>query len=451
MEKKEIKYFSTNHKASEVNFREALLKGLAPDGGLYMPRTIPKLSRKELEDLSTLDYPSMAFTILDKFLCNDINSDDLKALCLDAYNFIIPIEKVTDRKFVLRLDQGPTASFKDFAARIMARLMNYLISRDDVRLTILTATSGDTGSAVASAFSGLKNIDVIILFPFSEVSEIQRKQMTTIDGNIRVIAVNGKFDDCQEMVKRAFLDPLLKSLTSANSINIGRLLPQSVYYFYAWSRLRNDLNDIPVFSVPSGNYGNMMGGVVAREMGLPMKKMIIATNENDEVPEYLKTGTYKIIKPSINCISSAMNVGHPSNLSRLITLYGGEMDEKGKIIIEPDLSELRRDFFAVCVNDQATRKTISETYNKFNFLLEPHGAVAWRGVETFSETEKSSSEQLIISLETAHPSKFREEVKKILGLMPPVPESLKILENKKEHYILMENDYMSLREFILKN
>jgi threonine synthase len=451
VKEKEIKYYSTNHKAPEVNFREALLRGLAPDGGLYMPRVIPKFSNKEMEDLNDLDYPNLAFAVLDKFLYSEIDSEDLKSLCYDAYNFNIPIENILDRTFVLRLDQGPTASFKDFAARMMARLMNYFISRDNVRLTILTATSGDTGSAVASAFQGLKNIDVIILFPYSEVTEMQRKQMTSVDRNIRVIAVDGKFDDCQYMVKKAFLDPSLKGLSSANSINIGRLLPQSVYYLYAWAQLRKDISDTPVFSVPSGNYGNMMGGVIAREMGLPMSKMIIATNQNNEVPEYLRTGTYKIISPSINCISSAMNVGHPSNLARLVALYGGIMDEKGSIMKEPDLLKMQKDFFAVFVDDETTRSIISEAFNKHKLLLEPHGAIAWRGIESFKQVMKSSADQLFISLETAHPSKFMNEVSRILGFTPSAPDSFKALENKKEHFTMMDNNYEKLREFLLKN
>jgi len=447
----EIKYYSTNHKAPEVDFREALLRGLAPDGGLYMPFPIPKMTNLEMEGFSEMDYPSMAFTILNKFLSSSIESGDLKSLCHDAYNFEVPLEKVVNNTYILRLDQGPTASFKDFAARMMARLMNYFISRESIKLTILTATSGDTGSAVASAFQGLKNIDVIILFPFSEVTEMQRKQMTTIDGNISVIAVNGKFDDCQEMVKKAFLDPSLRGLSSANSINIGRLLPQSVYYFYAWSRLRKNISDKPVFSIPSGNYGNMMGGVISREMGLPMSKMILATNENNEVPEYLRTGIYSIIRPSKNCISSAMNVGHPSNLARLISLYGGVMNEKGDILKEPDLHKMRNDFFGVCIDDKATRRAISEAYNKYKLLLEPHGAVSWSGVETFIKYSHLSEDKLIISLETAHPSKFIEEVHPILGFEPEIPESLKALENKKEHFTMMEANYEKLREFILKN
>ena len=314
----------------------------------------------------------------------------------------------------MRLDQGPTASFKDFAARMMSRLMQHFLSLSNRHLTILTATSGDTGSAVANAFYGLKNINVIILFPAKEVTAMQRKQMTTLDGNISVISLDGKFDDCQRLVKKAFTDPTLSGvpLSSANSINIGRLLPQSVYYFYAWSRLAGNLDEKALFSVPSGNFGNLMGGLIARKMGLPVEKFILATNENNEVPEFLRTGIYKSIVPSVNCISSAMNVGHPSNLARIVALYGGMMDEAGMIHKDPDMKRMRDELFGVSVTDDETRDTISDVFRKYGILLEPHGAIAWHGVNEYLKLNslKDSGNRLIISLETAHPAKFPEEL-----------------------------------------
>jgi threonine synthase len=452
--RKEIIYYSTNLKSPKVSFREALLNGLAPDGGLYMPETIPELDKNEIESFSSKDYYEIAYTVLNSFLNKEIESENLMALCHDAYNFDVPLEKVHAHNYLLRLDQGPSASFKDFAARMMARLMNYFISSENLHFKILTATSGDTGSAVASAYHGLKNIEVIILFPLKEVTEIQRKQMTTLGENINVIAIDGKFDDCQNLVKRAFTDPSLSylSLTSANSINIGRLLPQSIYYFYSWSKLAHSINDQITFSVPSGNYGNLMGGIIAREMGLPVKKLIISTNQNDEVPKYLKSGIYKPISPSINCISSAMNVGHPSNLARIISLYGGMMNEKGIIIKEPDLASLRNDFFGVSISDDETRNTIADFYAKYGLILEPHGAVAWKGLGCYQEERKPeiSDSQLFISLETAHPSKFREEVFNVLGITPEVPESLIKIENKKEDYTVLENNYRKLKDYIRK-
>ena len=354
----------------------------------------------------------------------------------------------------MRLDQGPTASFKDFAARMMSRLMNYYLAINNQHLTILTATSGDTGSAVANAFYGLENINVIILFPDNEVTLMQRKQMTTLQKNIMVVAVDGKFDDCQKLVKQAFLDPSLSQipLSSANSINIGRLLPQSIYYFYSWSRLSGKLNDKPIFSVPSGNFGNLMGGLIAREMGLPVERFIISTNENDEVPEFLRTGKYKSINPSRNCISSAMNVGHPSNLARIVDLYDGMMNETGTIIKQPDLERMRKDFFAVSVSDDQTRRTIAEIYKQYNILLEPHGAIAWYGIQEFIRSHGNfyTDKQLCISLETAHPAKFPIEIKNVIKIDPLLPPSLTGIAEKNEKYIELENNYKKLKELIIE-
>ncbi len=447
-----IEYYSTNLRAPEVSFREALLRGLAPDGGLYMPSHIPKLTEKEMEGFPALKYHETAYVILKRLLINEINDQDLKIICRDAYNFDVPIENVYDRKYILRLDQGPTASFKDFAARMMARLMHYFISRDNLHFTILTATSGDTGSAVANAFHGLQNINAIILFPAGEVSDIQRKQMTTLHDNVNIISVDGKFDDCQRLVKMAFQDPMLSEipLSSANSINIGRLLPQAVYYFYAWSKLAEDTADRVIFSVPSGNFGNLVGGIIAREMGLPVRKFIISTNSNNEVPELLRTGKYKTISPSINCISSAMNVGHPSNLARIVAFYGGMMNESGIILKTPDIRRMRSDFFGVSVSDEETRSTIAGCYKNHKLILEPHGAVAWKGEEYYHDLSNNIENQLFVSLETAHPAKFHKEVESILGLSLPFPDSLAGIDSKKEEFTEMENNYEKFRGYILK-
>jgi threonine synthase len=450
---KGLYYYSTNRTSPKASFREALLKGLAPDGGLYLPHEYPAVEKEELENFSRLKYHEIAFSILDKIVGHDIDGTELLGICSDAYNFDVPLENVYDRKYIMRLDNGPTASFKDFAARMMSRLMQYYLSIENQHLTILTATSGDTGSAVASAFYGLKNITVIILFPLNEVTAMQRKQMTTLDDNIKVIALDGKFDDCQKLVKEAFLDNSLLHipLSSANSINIGRLMPQSVYYFYAWSRLSKGINDKAIFSVPSGNFGNLMGGLIAREMGLPVSKFIISTNMNNEVPEFIRTGNYKSITPSRNCISSAMNVGHPSNLARIVALYGGRMNEAGLIIEEPDLKRMRSDLYAISVSDPETREVIAEIYRKYNIILEPHGAIAWKAINEYSGSESSDSDQLFISLETAHPAKFSEEIQKTIKINPPLPPSLKDIENKPERYVAMDNDFNKLKSFILDN
>ncbi len=435
-----------------MSFREAILNGLAPDGGLYMPDSIPQIGRDELLEFGRKEYFEIASAVMGHFLADEIDSKKLQDICRDAYNFNIPVEKVYDSNYILRLDQGPTASFKDFAARAMARLMNFFLSGTGRKLTILTATSGDTGGAVANAFHGLDNIEVVVLFPRNEVSSLQRKQMTTLNGNVHAISVGGKFDDCQLLAKTAFLDPSLKelNLSSANSINIGRLLPQSVYYFYAWSRLASEGMEKAFFSVPSGNFGNLTGGLLAHKMGLPVEQFIISTNRNDEVPEYLKTGIYNIISPSHNCISSAMNVGHPSNLARIVEMYGGEMDEKGTLCMEPDLQKMRSDLFGISISETDTRKTIADVFNKFGVLLEPHGAVAWKGLECYKKGNvlKSLENGICISLETAHPAKFPEEIRNILGFSPDLPPSLSGLNEKKEELTELDNNYMQLRKLL---
>lgn len=445
-----IKYYSTNLRSPEVSFREALLNGLAHDGGLYLPLDIPKITKDELENFASKEYFEIAFSVLAKIIGNEIEANILLNICRDSYNFAVPLEEVYDRNYVMRLDQGPTASFKDFAARIMARLMQYFLASENRKLTILTATSGDTGSAVANAFYGLENINVIILFPAGEVTEIQRKQMTTLKENVSVLAVEGKFDDCQKLVKTAFRDPLLSHipLSSANSINIGRLLPQSVYYFYAWAKLSGRADDPVIFSVPSGNFGNLMGGVIAREMGLPVKRFIISTNNNNEVPVYLHSGNYKTITPSINCISSAMNVGHPSNMARIVALYGGIMNEAGVISKKPDIERMRNDFFGVSVSDETTRETIANCYHQFGLLLEPHGAVAWNGLQMYLN-QYPLEKSICISLETAHPSKFQDEIMKILYFQPALHYALSEIRSKKEEFITIKNDYNKLKNYIL--
>jgi len=452
--KDSILFYSTNLKAERVTFSEALLKGLAPDKGLYMPEEIPTFTKEEIKSFSGKEYYEIAFEIGRKFLHGQIADDELLAIVKDSYNYDVLLEKVYDNKYVMRLDQGPTASFKDFAARMMGRLMNYYLNKEGRGITILTATSGDTGSAIANAFYGLDNIKVVVLFPETEVTNRQRKQMTTLGRNIRVIAMKGKFDDCQALVKEAFTDPDLDylKLSSANSINIGRLVPQIVYYFYSFAKLRSgENNEEVIFSIPSGNFGDMMGGIFAKNMGLPVKKFIIATNQNDEFPEFMDIGKYEKIEPSYNCISSAMNVGHPSNLSRLIALYGGVMDEKGNISQMPDMEKMRKDIFSISIKDDATQQTIKEAFNKHKLILEPHGAVGWNGLMRYLENNNEKSSQLCISLETAHPAKFPEKINELLGLNPDLPDSLKGLEEKEEQFDKLDNDYLEFKAFLKEN
>ncbi len=447
-----ILFYSTNRKTTPVAFSQALLKGIAPDGGLFMPQRIPIIDRVSLERYTDLAYHEIAFDISQRYLEGQIPDAELKRIVKESYNYAVPLEHVTGRKYIMRLDQGPTASFKDFAARMMGRLMQYYLHAENRNLLILTATSGDTGSAVANAFYGLDNVQTVILFPLTEVTDRQRKQMTTLGKNVHVLGLNAKFDDCQALVKKAFADPDLYklSLSSANSINIGRLIPQIVYYFYAWSRLHLSLDEKIIFSVPSGNFGDMMGGVLGMKMGLPVKKFIIATNENDEFPEYLSSGFYSKIEPSRNCISSAMNVGHPSNLARLVDLYGGIMDEKGNILKPADMKMMQEEIYSVSITDEQTRKTIREAYETYGVLLEPHGAVGWAGLIDYQKATPSlPPDQLCVSLETAHPAKFPQEILKILSINPQLPESLIGIEEKPELFEEIPNDYEAFKKFLI--
>jgi threonine synthase len=445
-----ILFRSTNGKSPAVNLREALLQGLAPDRGLYLPDEFPQMRAEEIAAFAQLPYHEIAFRILSKFTNGILSDADLAAVCRDAYNYDIPLEKVYDRVHVMRLDRGPTASFKDFAARMMARLMGKFLHEEGRQLTILTATSGDTGSAVAHAFHNVPGTRVIVLFPFAEVSVSQRKLMTTLAENVRTVAIDGKFDDCQAMVKRAFADPALKHipLSSANSINIGRLLPQSVYYFYAASRLAKPGEPI-VFSVPSGNFGDAMGSVIAKRMGLPVKKIIAPVNENDGFPRYLATGIYQKIVPSRNSVSNAMNVGHPSNLARLVAVYGGRMDETGAIHQQPDLDEMRRDVFSSSISDERTRATIKEVWNKYQLLLEPHGAVAWRGFLDWQAVEPLGNAPAAI-LETADPAKFPEEIQRMMGWSPDVPPAMEARNKMPEDFDRMGVDYEKFKEYLMR-
>jgi threonine synthase len=447
-----ILFKSTNRQAPQADFKEVLLRGQAPDYGLYMPLKIPLLKEKDILSFRDKNYSDIAYDVISGFVGEEIPSSYLKTMIKESYNFDVPLQKVNENLYLLWLTQGPTASFKDFAARLMARMMHFFAMQDDKRLMVLVATSGDTGSAIANAFHKIKNINVVILFPRDEVTEKQRKQMTTLGDNVFPVAVKGKFDDCQAMVKRAFNDPGLKHLclTSANSINFGRLLPQTVYYFYAFSRL--NIKDV-VFCVPSGNFGNLMGGVFAKKMGLPVKKFIVGVNENDEFPEFLKTGIYTPVVPSKECSSNAMNVGHPSNLARLFDLYGGwlmdERDKDGNVVksgitrLQPDMGAIRRDFWAYSVTEKEVDETIVNFYKDYGILIEPHGAVGLRA------SELSGSDSIVISLETADPAKFPEKIKNLLNREPELPPSIAGLDNIVEDFVCKENDYGDLKEFLL--
>jgi threonine synthase len=441
---------STNGQSPAVNLREAFHAGLAPDRGLYLPEAFPQIAPDEIAAFAQLPYSEIAYRVVSKFTGGIIPDERLAEICREAYNFPIPLEKIHDRVFLMRLDQGPTASFKDFAAQMMARMFGHFLRDDGRQVTILTATSGDTGSAVAHAFHGVPGVSVIVLFPIAEVSVSQRKLMTTLRDNIRTIAVEGKFDDCQAMAKRAFADPDLKHipLSSANSINIGRLLPQSVYYFYAASRLARH-GEPMVFSIPSGNFGDAMGAVVAREMGLPVKKIIAPVNANDEFPRFLASGHYEKISPSRNSVSNAMNVGHPSNLARLVAIYGGQMDETGKIHRQPDLAAMRCDLFSTSVSDDRTRAALKSFWDQYQLLLEPHGAVAWQGFLDWQAVEPLGDAPAAI-IETANPAKFPEEIHKMMTWSPDIPPKMEEALKLPEDFDQLDADYGKFKAYLIE-
>ncbi len=444
-----MRFASTNRKAPEVNLAEALIQGQAPDKGLYLPVTIPSFAPGELASLQGKTYPEVAAAILGKYTAGTFSSNAVEEMCRRAYDFDVPIEPVESNQFVMRLDRGPTASFKDFAGRMMGQMFGALRKNSSSRLVILTATSGDTGSAVAHAFYKIPQVEVMVLFPPAEVSNRQRKQMTTLGENITAIGVEGKFDDCQALVKQAFADESLRpiQLTSANSINIGRLLPQIVYYVYGYIRLARNGEPI-IFSIPSGNFGDMMGALLASRMGLPVERIIMATNANDEVAQFMKTGHYQKIVPSLTCISNAMNVGHPSNFARVIALFGGWMDESGGMRKMPDMVRLNKELWATSINDEETRRMIQRAWNSRHLLLEPHGAVGWLALERYLEENPSST--IAVAVETAHPAKFPEEIEQLLGFSPEVPPALAEVEQKKERFLAMPADYEAFHKLLLE-
>ncbi len=440
---KPILYKSTNNPADLVNFETALLRGMAPDYGLYMvPREdIPRLSMGTIEAMRDMSYPEIAFQVLEPYLGAEIPPKELVRLLDDAYREeTIPTEvrHVTGGTYILWLTKGPTYSFKDYAARFFARALNYFLERQHLKRVVVVATSGDTGGAVADALWGLSNVDNVVFFPKGSISEGQRRQMTTLGRNVYAFEVNGDFDVCQALAKsllgdKAFAEEVFgdrERLTSANSISLGRLLPQAVYPFFAYSRIEADTRSFAA-SVPSGNFGDMMGTVMARAMGLPVSRILCGVNENREFPDFLDTGIYTVRASKVSP-SSAMIVSHPSNLARLIDFYGGHMyDERdpvtGKVVRPgvigrmPDMEEMRRDLFSVSVDNPQHYRTMREVFDEYKLILDPHGAVGWRTLEIYRSL---GGREPAVIYETADPGKFPLDIEQAIGLTPPLPPGM---------------------------
>ena len=418
-----------------------------------MLNEIPCLPYETIDSFKNMDFIDIAIKIISEFIGDLISGENLQQIVSTALNFEIPVEYITNNDYLCYLDRGPTCSFKDFGARMLARIMEHFLEVDNKNITILTATSGDTGGAVAQAFYKMSRIKVIVLYPKNEISDLQRKQMTTLGENITAFGVNGKFDDCQNLVKTAFADKELHhiNLSSANSINFGRLIPQTLYYFWSYSRIVTDEHEKVIFSVPSGNFGNLTGGLIAKKMGLPIKKFISAVNENNEFPSFLRTGIYTKVEPSINCISNAMNVGHPSNLARIFDLYGGQIDEKGVIHKIPNMEEFRKVIVSYSITDQATKETIVNFYSKYKKIIEPHGAVGWAALQKYRVEYPKLNDVKSITFETANPSKFPEEIINLIDIVPEIPHSLKIIQDKPEFPNPKEiNNYSDFKGFLLE-
>jgi threonine synthase len=449
-----IKFHSTNYNTPDVDFKTAVLRGQASDKGLYMLNKIPTIDHQKIFSFKDLSLQEIAFEILLKILQDQIPEKSLKKIIQSALNFEIGLEKIEKFDYLCHLSKGPTCSFKDFGARVLARIMEYFLLLEEKEIIILTATSGDTGGAVAQAFYKMSRIKVIVLYPKKEISELQRKQMTTLGKNVIAIGINGKFDDCQKIIKTAFADKDLQNynLSSANSINIGRLVPQVIYYFWSYSRIIQQPNEKVIFSVPSGNFGNLTGGLIASKMELPVDKFISAVNENDEFPKFLNSGIYSKIDPSRNCLSSAMNVGNPSNLARIFDLYEGQIDEDGNIQKNPDLEKLRANIVSYSISDNLTRETIVQFYRTYKKIIEPHGAVGWAALQIYRNKNPSQSQIKSITFETADPAKFPNEIISLIKVKPELPNALGIIQNKKEFPNPVEiNKYDDFKLFVKNN
>ncbi len=431
-----MKYYSTNRRCPAVDLKTAVLQGLAPDGGLYMPEQLLVLRREFWTNWKEKSFAELSLEVLTPWLGDSVPGDELGIMVEDAFNFDVPLCQIEERVNVLELFGGPTCAFKDFAARLMARLVRYFVQQENHRLTILVATSGDTGSAVASGFLGVPDIDVVILYPRGKVSDIQERQLCGMGGNVAALRVEGTFDDCQALVKQAFVDQEIQAkrpLGSANSINIARLLPQMCYYFWAMARLGG--KQPVVVSVPSGNFGNLTAGLMAQRMGLPVDRFVAATNNNDAVPRFLMTGEYKPL-PSKATISNAMDVGNPSNFVRMLELFDHDAKAMAKVLSGYSFS------------DDATQSAIGDVFGRSGYVLDPHGAVGYLGLKT--ELQKRP-DTVGIFLETAHPAKFAAVVEPCIGQAVEAPARLAQYLELEPKSTSLANDFQALKTFLLSS
>ena len=432
-----MRLYSTKNKNAFVDLKEAVLKGLPDDNGLFMPEHFPKLPQSFIDNLEKYSFQEIAYEVSKCLFQGFIPENDLKEIIDKSVTFPAPVVKLDDQTFILELFHGPSLAFKDFGARFMAQLMSYFNQDDDRELVILVATSGDTGGAVASGFLKTEGIKVVILYPKGKVSPLQEKQLTTLGHNISALEVEGTFDDCQALVKQAFLDKELTNnirLTSANSINISRLVPQSFYYFEAYKQIKSEDTNI-AFIVPSGNYGNITAGSIAKQMGLPISHFIAASNANDIVPEYLDSGNYNP-RPSVRTVSNAMDVGNPSNFARMQDLYGFTWNN------------MAEEISGYSFDDEATVAGIKEVYDKYNYVIDPHGAVGYQALKVHQMLHPKTKG---VILETAHPSKFLDSVENVIQTKVDVPERLAILADKKKEATLISTSYKPFKDWLLKN
>ena len=427
-----MKYFSLNNNSPKVSFQEAVVLSLAPDRGLYFPESITPLPDSFFQNIENLSQEEIAFEAIKQFVGDEIPETELKRIIADTICFDFPCVPVENNVYSLELFHGPTMAFKDVGARFMSRCLGYFNRNDDKKVTVLVATSGDTGGAVASGFLGVKGVEVIILYPSGKVSEIQERQLTTLGQNIKALEVDGVFDDCQDMVKKAFLDDTLKhkNLTSANSINIARWLPQMFYIFFAYQQLKKQNKPI-ILSCPSGNFGNICAGIMAKRLGLPIVHFVASTNANDTVPRFLEKGNYDP-KPSIATISNAMDVGNPSNFIRIQELY------------HYDLNEFNKDFSSYSFTDKETEIAMKDIYSRTQYIAEPHGAVGYLGLK--KEMDKQPN-NVGLFLETAHPIKFLDTVEPLLGLKLPVPKQIESVLGKEKVSVKI-GTYEELKAFL---